>query len=69
MIYPPIDPSDAGFLSVVDGNEIYWETSGNPDGKPALYLHGGPGSGLRSGSYRRHRIVESTSVGVAEAAL
>ena len=54
MIYPPIDPSDAGFLSVVDGNEIYWETSGNPDGKPALYLHGGPGSGLRSGSYRRH---------------
>ncbi|ESZ21550.1 prolyl aminopeptidase [Mesorhizobium sp. L48C026A00] len=50
---PPIDPFDTGLLSVADGNEIYWEVSGNPDGKPALYLHGGPGSALGSGSYRR----------------
>lgn len=54
MAYPPIDPFDSGLLSVADGNEIYWEISGNPEGKPALYLHGGPGGGLRTGSYRRH---------------
>lgn len=28
-----------------DGHEIYWETCGNPDGKPAMFLHGGPGGG------------------------
>lgn len=32
---------------------MYWETSGNPRGRPALYLHGGPGSGLGRGGYRR----------------
>lgn len=52
--YPPLDPFDAGLLSVADGNEIYWEISGNRDGKSALYLHGGPGSGLRSSGYCRH---------------
>jgi proline iminopeptidase len=51
--YPTIDPFDAGLLGVADGNEIYWEVSGNPQGKPALYLHGGPGSSLGSGGYRR----------------
>ena len=51
---PLPEPFDAGLLAVGDGTEIYWEISGNPDGKPALYLHGGPGSALRSGSYRRH---------------
>lgn len=40
-------------LRVTDDNELYWETSGNPEGKPVLYLHGGPGSGLGSGGYRR----------------
>jgi proline iminopeptidase len=54
MTYSPIDPYDFGLLPTVDGNEIYWEVSGNPKGKPALYLHGGPGSGLRTGGYRRH---------------
>lgn len=54
MIHPPIESFDAGLLGVADGNEIYWEISGNPEGKPALYLHGGPGSALGSGSYRRH---------------
>jgi proline iminopeptidase len=51
--YPPIEPCRHGLLRVSDGNKIYWEISGNIDGKPALYLHGGPGSGLRSSSYRR----------------
>ena len=41
--YPDIDPYDSGLLDVGDGQSIYWETSGNPDGKPAVFLHGGPG--------------------------
>jgi proline iminopeptidase len=36
---------DQGLLSVGDGNLVYWEECGNPDGKPAVVLHGGPGSG------------------------
>jgi proline iminopeptidase len=40
-------------LAVAGGDEIYWEMSGNPDGKPLLYLHGGPGGGLGPGGYRR----------------
>ncbi len=39
-------------LDVGDGHSVYWECCGNPDGKPALYLHGGPGSGC-SPSQRR----------------
>ena len=41
--YTEIEPYDSGMLEVGDGQRIYWETSGNPDGKPAVYLHGGPG--------------------------
>jgi proline iminopeptidase len=44
-LYPEIEPYDRGMLTVGDGNAIYWETCGNPRGKPALVLHGGPGSG------------------------
>jgi proline iminopeptidase len=40
-------------LPVAQDNEIYWETSGNPDGEPLIYLHGGPGGGLGAGGYRR----------------
>ncbi|MGR4851269.1 prolyl aminopeptidase [Streptomyces sp. LARHCF252] len=43
--YPPIEPYDHGMLDVGDGDRVYWETCGNPWGKPALVLHGGPGSG------------------------
>jgi len=45
MVYPDIEPYDQGLLDVGDGNSIYWECCGNPKGKPAVYLHGGPGSG------------------------
>jgi proline iminopeptidase len=41
--YPPIEPYETGMLDVGDGQKIYWEVSGNPDGKPAVFLHGGPG--------------------------
>jgi proline iminopeptidase len=44
-LYPPIEPYEHGMLDVGDGNRVYWETCGNPAGKPALVLHGGPGSG------------------------
>ena len=44
-LYPPIEPYDGGLLDVGDGHRIYWEVSGNPDGTPAVGLHGGPGSG------------------------
>jgi proline iminopeptidase len=53
MTHPPIEPFRTGWLTVDDGDSIFWETSGNPEGKPVLYLHGGPGSGLGSGGYRR----------------
>ncbi|MFM1722198.1 prolyl aminopeptidase [Rhodococcus sp. PAM 2766] len=43
--YPPISPHETGFLSVGDGQLLYWEVSGNPDGKPVVFLHGGPGGG------------------------
>jgi proline iminopeptidase len=36
---------DSGWLEVGEGNSVYWETSGKPDGKPVVVLHGGPGSG------------------------
>lgn len=44
-LFPEIEPYDFGFLSVGDDHEIYWETSGNPDGKPVVFVHGGPGGG------------------------
>ncbi|SDN47497.1 proline iminopeptidase [Methylobacterium phyllostachyos] len=50
---PRIAGFEAGHLSVAGGHLIYWEVSGHPDGKPALFLHGGPGSPARSGGYRR----------------
>jgi proline iminopeptidase len=60
--YPPIEPYDSGLLDVGDGNRVYWETSGNPEGKPVLVVHGGPGSGSGPGNRRyfdpeRYRIV------------
>ncbi|MFD1152652.1 prolyl aminopeptidase [Saccharothrix hoggarensis] len=45
MLYPEIEPYDHGMLDVGDGHLLYWEVCGNPDGKPAVVLHGGPGSG------------------------
>ncbi|MEV7884833.1 prolyl aminopeptidase [Streptomyces sp. NPDC002817] len=50
-LYPDIEPYDHGMLDVGDGNRVHWETCGNPRGKPAVVLHGGPGSG--SGPYFR----------------
>ena len=50
--FPEIEPYESGMLDVSDGHRMYWECCGNPDGKPALYLHGGPGSGSSPGQRR-----------------
>jgi proline iminopeptidase len=47
--YPALSPYETGTLPVGDGHELYWETSGNPAGMPAVWLHGGPGSGSSAG--------------------
>lgn len=62
VLYPPIEPSKSGLLDVGDGHQIYWETSGNPAGKPVVFLHGGPGGGSSAAHRRlfdpdRYRIV------------
>jgi proline iminopeptidase len=44
-VYPEIEPYANGMLDVGDGNSLYRETCGDPRGKPAVVLHGGPGSG------------------------
>ena len=43
-LYPNIEPYSQDYLNA-DGHEIYYEECGNPDGKPAIFLHGGPGGG------------------------
>jgi len=51
-LYPPIEPYKTGRLDVGDGHTLYWELCGNPDGKPLVFLHGGPGVGI-SPDHRR----------------
>ena len=50
--FPPIEPYASGMLDTGDGHQVYWECCGNPQGIPALYLHGGPGSGASPGQRR-----------------
>ena len=52
MLYPDFEPYETGMLDVGDGHCLYWELSGNPNGKPAVFLHGGPGGGS-SAKHRR----------------
>jgi proline iminopeptidase len=61
-LYPATRPYAHGMLEVGDGNQVYWETCGNPAGKPAVIVHGGPGSGCSPGQGRtfdpdRYRLV------------
>lgn len=62
ILYPAIEPYETGELLVGDGQRVYWEQSGNPDGKPVVFLHGGPGAGTSPWHRRffdpeRYRIV------------
>jgi proline iminopeptidase len=40
-LYPPVEPYASGMLDVGDGHSVHWEMAGNPDGKRAVFLHGG----------------------------
>ena len=44
-LFPPIEPYRTGRLRLDSRHTMYWEESGNPHGKPVLFLHGGPGAG------------------------
>lgn len=52
-LYPEIEPYETGMLDVGDGHTIYWEKVGTPGGKPAVFLHGGPGAGCSPGQRRQ----------------
>lgn len=51
-LYPPIAPYKEGYLTVSERHRLYFEESGNPLGKPVVFLHGGPGGGTMP-LYRR----------------
>ena len=51
-LYPPLEPFDHGHLAVDDHHRIYYEQCGNPEGKPVVFIHGGPGGGAGE-DYRR----------------
>ncbi|MDR7191177.1 proline iminopeptidase [Microbacterium sp. BE35] len=62
ILYPPIEPYDTGTLIAGEGNRIAYEQSGNPEGKPVVFLHGGPGAGTSAWHRRffdpeRYRII------------
>jgi proline iminopeptidase len=52
-MYPELAPYNTGFLKVSDIHNMYFEEAGNPNGKPVVFLHGGPGGGLIP-NYRRY---------------
>ena len=61
-LYPPIEPHAQGWLDTASVHRVYWETSGNPEGMPVVFIHGGPGSGTSPLQRRffdpaRYRIV------------
>ncbi|MGB4858534.1 MAG: prolyl aminopeptidase [Dokdonella sp.] len=61
-LYPEIEPHDSGMLKVSDLHTLYYEECGNPDGKPVVFLHGGPGAGCNAKARRffdpdRYRII------------
>jgi proline iminopeptidase len=51
-VHPFIEPFESGALEVDDGQSVYWEIVGATNGMPALFMHGGPGSGATVGARR-----------------
>ena len=51
-LYAPIEANRSGFLEVGGGHTLYYEECGNPQGKPAVFLHGGPGGGCTAAMRR-----------------
>ncbi|MBP0450490.1 prolyl aminopeptidase [Kitasatospora sp. RG8] len=69
--YPLSEPYAQGRLDVGDGQRIHWQASGNPQGKPALTVHGGPGSGLHAGRRKyfdpaRYHLVQFSQRGCGQ---
>ncbi|WP_240932805.1 prolyl aminopeptidase [Pelagibius litoralis] len=61
-LFSPIEPYESGRLALDDQHSMYWEVSGNPTGRPIVFLHGGPGAGAgpdhrRFFDPRHYRIV------------
>jgi proline iminopeptidase len=50
--FPPVEPYQSGTLQLDPVHRMYWEQSGNPDGVPAVFLHGGPEEGSTAGNRR-----------------
>jgi proline iminopeptidase len=62
ILYPAIEPYQTGTLIAGEGNRLHYEQCGNPDGKPVVFLHGGPGAGISPWHRRffdpeRYRII------------
>ena len=51
-LFPPVEPSESGLLDLDGRHRMTWEVSGNPAGRPVVFLHGGPGAGV-SPDHRR----------------
>lgn len=61
-MYPPTEPYESGYIDMDGGHSLYWEACGNPAGRPALFVHSGPGGGCSAVNRRlfdpdRYRIV------------
>ena len=52
VLYPPCEPYTSGYLRVSPVHELYYEVSGNPQGRPVVFVHGGPGSGTEPNQRR-----------------
>ena len=52
--YPQTPPLDSGLLDVGGGDAVYWEVRGDPGGRPAVVVHGGPGAPARG----MHRLLD-----------
>ncbi len=63
MLFPSINLNQSGFIKVSEIHTIYWEESGNPQGKPVVFVHGGPGGGVSAQTRRffdskKYRIIQ-----------
>ena len=63
MLFPSINLNQSGFIKVSEIHTIYWEESGNPQGKPIVFVHGGPGGGVSPETRRffdpeKYRIIQ-----------
>jgi proline iminopeptidase len=53
VVYPPLEPYRSGHFEVTGGHRLWYEECGNQDGRPVLFLHGGPGSAIKP-DHRRY---------------